>query len=166
MNEREKQMNRLKLKQLIKNNPERQKHKVMKEMTKSRNKENLAKPQPHTFDAVIEKQEMPDASLKTLDLTKEVKMPEIKPKELNPTDYNFLQEHKAVELERERNKTPRMPPRNYHYARVTNNNSDLKLSKKMSKEDNLQSGAAANISYANMNTGKLVLFQVKSCKGS
>lgn len=155
MNEREKQINRMKLKQLIKNNPERHKHRVMQEMAKSRNKENLVKPQPHTFDIVTEKPGLPDSSLKTLDLTKEVKMPGIKLKELNPTDYNFLQEQKALEIDRERNKTPSLPPRNYHYAKIVNNNSDLKLSKKLSKEENLQSGTVAtNISYANMNTGK------------
>lgn len=77
MDDREKKINRLKLKQLVKNNPEKYKKKVKQvEHLKTRN--NLLD-KPKTFDVKRHSRDEQETNIvKTLDFTNNVKMPDIK----------------------------------------------------------------------------------------
>lgn len=149
MDDREKQLNRLKLKQLVKNNPERYKRKAKKlEDFKSRNKNTLSRPTPQTFEPELPKESKPLENMKTLDFSKEVKMPEIKKPEVQTVEEVY---GKDLNSERVANRTPGIPPRNYHYAK---GNMDLhkKLIHKNTREKNDNEGSQRIINYSNIYT--------------
>jgi len=139
MNEREFKINKQKLKQMIKNDPERHRRKAMRaEAIRSRNVE-MQQSKPQTFDVRNDYSGDQDEQTKTLDLTKQVKMPEISRKEKTIVPSTYDQETQLPQNHRTQNRTPSISSRNYHYAKH-NTNITHRLNTKSSQNIELQHG--------------------------
>jgi hypothetical protein len=125
MNVTEKKLNRQRIKEMLKNHPERHKRKQQKlELLKSRNKENYLRQTPKTFSLV---QEPAPSQIKTLDFTKDIIMPDIKKEPTINTTYQPPSPPKYP------TRTPSIPSRNYHYSRTNDIKQPINITHRVQK---------------------------------
>jgi len=171
MDEREKKINRQKLKEIVKANPDRYKRKARKlGIIKSRNVNQLQlkTEQSHTERKEFLRPEKSVDNIKTLDFTKNKRDPNLMKKELRIQQPQYLDENENIFENEMKTRTPSLPPqpsiykktiqkgpKGYSYAK---NNSEIQCRQKNRlKEDKLKNNITINSTYNNIGQGIFVV---------